>query len=267
MSNTKKIKRTGPNTKRKIEENRKKVSKFFSSMIIVAAVVAGIAFVYSETFPVVCEKVTPYIAIDGYDIKGGDNLDSVLIEKCVNLYEKSNYFNTSTNIIEENIKKIEGVENAKVNKRLLSQALEIKITQRTAKYLLNIDNELYLADKYGYLWINDNVTGLENLCFVVGLETTEDEYGKKITPFDLERLEKTYSSINGGVNPNNVKSIHFKNYGVIEFTASNISVPIRLNGTLKYTAVDFVKFEDILRQNKKAPMYYLDAYENVVYAK
>jgi transketolase len=117
------------------------------------------------------------------------------------------------------------------------------------------------------LWSNEKIGGKDNVCFVIGLETIEDEFGKKIAPADLERLEKTYSSINRDSNSNNIKSVFFKDYGIVEFTASNISVPIRLNGTLKYTAVDFVKFEDILRQNKKAPMYYLDAYENVVYAK
>jgi hypothetical protein len=151
---------------------------------------------------------------------------------------------------------------------MLSQSIEVKIVQRIAKYQINIDNMLYWADKYGFIWTNDKTDVKNDICLVVGLHIIDDVAGKRIRPDDFEKLEKTYSSIKGtGKNSDNIKTVHFKGEDVVEFTASNISVDVRLNGTLKYGTDDLVKFEEILRKNKKMPTAYLDVYENVVYAK
>ncbi|MCL2844861.1 MAG: FtsQ-type POTRA domain-containing protein [Chitinivibrionia bacterium] len=263
-----KKRRKGPNAQRKAAQQRAKVSNFFGRGIIAAAVIAGIAFVYSAVLPVVGEKITPYISIHGHEIRGGENLDLSAIEDILELDENAHLFNVSTREISKQIAKIEGVEKVRVNRRPFEQSLEIRITQRTPRYLFVINNELLWADRYGYLWASENIETRGNIPLIVGLRVFQSEFGRRIVPEDLKRLERTYLSVRGtGRNANNIRSMHFRDFGIVEFTASNISVPVRLNGTLRFGLDDFVVFEDILRRNRRAPVRYLDAFENVVYAR
>jgi len=261
-------KRNGPNAQKKAAQKRAKVANIFGRGIVAAAVIAAIAFVYSAVLPVVGEKITPYITINGHEIRGGENLDLSAIEEILELDENANIFNISTRELAKQIARIEGVEKARVNRRPIAQSLEIRITQRTPKYIVNIDNQLFWADRFGYLWTSDRIESKGNIPLVVGLEVVQDEFGRRIVPEDLKRLERTHLSIMGTTrNANYIRSMHFRSFGVVEFTASNISVPVRMNGTLRFGLDDFVVFEDILRRHRRAPMRYLDAFENVVYAK
>lgn len=260
--------RKGPNAQKKAEQNRAKVNSILGRAIIAIAVIAGIAFTYSAVFPVIGEKIAPYITINDHEIRGGENLNLGALEEILELDENATLFNVSTREIAKQIAKIEGVEKAQVRRRPTVQTLRVEITQRTPKYLLNINNELLWADRFGYLWAMENIDTRGNIPLVVGLKIFQDELGRRIVPEDLKRLERTYLSIKGtGRNADNIRSMHFRDFGVVEFTASNISVPVRLNGTLRFGLDDFVVFEDILRRNRRAPVRYLDAFENVVYAR
>jgi len=264
-------KRIGAKTRRIMLERKKNRGKLLNHMFVFACVCAGLIFAYYAVYPEVVQKVKEYAAINTYRISGMENLDSAEVIACVGIDESSNFFNVSTRSIEKLIEKIEGIEKVKVIKTPLSNALEIKITQRTPNYLVNLENELYWADANGILWKNPKLAANGDFCLVVGLKSDKDSANtskKKIVKSDFELLEKTYSIIRGkGKNANNIKAISFKENNIVEFASSDISVPIRLNSTLKYGTEDLVKFENILRKDGKSPSLYMDVYENAIFAK
>lgn len=261
-------KRKGPNAKKKAEQKRAKMADIFGRGIVALAVIAAIAFIYSAVFPLIGKKITPYITITGHEIRGGENLDLTAVEKILGIDENTTLFNISSGKTARQIAKIEGVEKARVLKKPFSQSIEVRITPRTPKYMFNIGNELVWADRFGYLWTSESAEAKSNIPLIVGLRVIDCEFGRRIVPQDLERLERTYAAVRGsGRNTGNIRSMHFRDFGVVEFTASNISVPVRLNGTLRFGLDDFVVFEDILRRHRRAPARYLDAFENVVYAR
>ena len=270
MQKNKKTRRAGPNAVRKAKEAQAKNAKIFGKLILIAAVAAGgywiYAYAYQDIRTGISNVVMPKIAIDGYDIKGGEGLDSAVIANCLELDENANFFNTSTKNIAKNLAGIDGVEDVRVTKKPLSNVVSVKITKRAAKYQVNIENNLYWADKNGFLWKGHKNSDV-NTSLIFGLNAVSDSLGKRIEKRDFEMLEKTFEKIRGGGrNSDNIKSIHFKGDGVVEFMASNVSVPVRINGTMKYGSDDFEYFESVLRKNNKTPMRYMDAYDNCIYS-
>jgi cell division septal protein FtsQ len=264
-------KRIGAKTRRIMLERKKNRGKLLNYMFIFACICAGLTFAYYAVYPEIEQKVKEYAAINSYHISGMENLDSAEIIACIGIDETSSFFNVSTHSIEKLIEKIDGIEKVKVSKTPLSNTLEIKITQRAPNYLVNVGNELYWADANGILWQNPKLGTNGDFCLVVGLKfdkNSENTSQKKIVKSDLEMLEKTYSVIRGkGKNANNIKTIAFKENNIVEFASNDISVPIRLNATLKYGTDELVKFENILRKDGKSPSFYMDVYENAIFAK
>jgi len=264
-------KRIGAKTRRIMLEKKKNRVKLFNWLFVFACVCAGLTFAYYAVYPEIVQKFREYTAINTYSISGMENLDSAKIIECIEINETSSFFNVSTRSIEKLIEKIDGIEKVKVRKTPLSNALEIKITQRAPSYLVNVENELYWADRNGVLWKNPKLGVSGDFCLVIGLKfDTDSENGvqKKIVKSDLELLEKTYSVIKGkGKNANNIKTIAFKENNIVEFASNDISVPVRLNATLKYGTDELAKFENILRKDGKAPSFYMDVYENAIFAK
>ena len=266
----KKPKRTGANANRKAAEKRAKQAKFFGKFLLVAAIVAGGYFAYTSIFPKICTNVSqavkPKIAINGFEVRGSEGLDSARIARYLTLDTNANVFNVSSREIERKIAKIPGVERVSVKKKPFSQVLDVRITKRAAKYKVNVNNQLHWADKNGWLWQGEKNSDA-NTFLAFGLKVIDDDAGKRIEEGDFERLEKTFAKIRGtGRNSDNIKTIHFFENDVIEFTARNISVPVRLNGTLRYGSDDFERFESVLRSKNRTPLRYLDAYENCIYS-
>ena len=262
-------KRLSAKAKKIMEEQRLKRSKVVSKFLMFICIASGLTAAFFAFYPRISQKTKTIIAIDNYTVRGSENLDSTEIANSIKLDENSNFFNVSTESIARKIERIQGVEKVKVTKRPFSNTIDIRITQRTPSFIVNANNKLYWADKNGALWKNQTFDSIDDFCLVVGLDLIQDEKGNRIAKDDVERFEKTHSRIRGrGVNSNNIKSIHFKDNDIVEFAASNISVPIvRLNSTLRYGTEDLVKFENILRNNGKSPVKYLDVYENAVFAK
>jgi len=266
MKKTKKFK--GPNAQKKAAQTHAKQASFFTKLLIVAAVALSAYWGYTQISPKVFSDTTntikSKIAINGCIVKGTEGLDSVKIAECLNLDETANIFNSGKEI-KNKISKIDGVESVKVNTNPFSQIIDVKITKRTAKYRVNINHKLYLADKNGYLWqekIRD-----ANLCLIVGVKAVEDSIGKKIEKNDFARLVNTIEKIRGtGKNSDNITMVNLKDNNITEFSAKNVSVPVRLFGTLKYGSDDFEYFESVLRKKNRIPLEYFDAYENCIYS-
>ncbi|MDR0304772.1 MAG: FtsQ-type POTRA domain-containing protein [Chitinispirillales bacterium] len=258
----------GPKTQKMIIEQKREKSKIINKFLFYICIVMGISAVFLQIYPKICKKTKSFVTIYNYTVKGMENMDSVEIINCIELDENSNFFNIHTDSITRKIERIKCVEKAKVSVNPFSNSLDIKIIQRVPSFIVNIENELYWADKNGFLWKNPKLHKTDGYCLIVGLESHKDEIGNKITKNDMERLQKTYSRIKGKANSNNIKAISFKENDIIEFAASNISVPIvRLNATLRYGMDEIIKFEDILRKNGRPPVKYFDIYENAIFAK
>jgi cell division septal protein FtsQ len=239
-----------------------------SKILLVACIASGMAALYFAGYPELYKRTKSITAINNYTVKGFEKLDSVEIANCIKIDDNSNFFNVSTDSIVSRIERIQGVEKVKVSKMLFSNSLDIKITQRVPNFLVNVNNELHLMDKNGALWKSNRFDKKDDFCLVTGLKPIQEKTGKMIHKNDLDRLEKTYCGIRGkGANSNNIKSIQFKENDIVEFAASNISVPIRLNSTLKYSTDDLVKLENILRNGGKTPIQYIDVYDNVIFVK
>lgn len=262
--------KAGPNAKRKAAQRRAMQAKFFGLLFVLLAVLSGGYWLYLTFFPKVYSTVSgtvkQKIAINGFDIRGTEGLDSARLAEYLTLSEAANILNTSSREIEHNIAGIQGVESVKVRKKPFSQEISVRITQRTAKYKVNINNELHWADRNGWVWqgVKNNDAAVP---LVFGLRIIEENGKRRIDADDFKRLEKTFARIRGtGKNSDNIKTIFFRENDVTEFTASNISVPVRMNGTLRYGTDDFEYFERVLRQKNRTPLRYLDAYENCIYS-
>lgn len=260
----------GPNAKKKAAQMREKQDKLLGTLLVVAAILLGGYWAYttalSGVFSEVLTNVKTKLAINNCNIEGAEGLDSVKIAEFLNFDKTPNIFNVSCKEIKNKISQIEGVAKVKVNNNPFSQTLNVKITKRTAKYRVSADNKLYSADKNGFLWQEKQNTD-ENLCLVSGVKTVEENGQKRIDKNDFERLEKTIDRISGnGKNSNNITIVRILENDITEFRAKNISVPVRLFGTLKYGSDDFEYFESVLRKKNKTPFEYFDAYENCVYS-
>lgn len=266
MKKNKKFK--GPNAQKKAAEKQTKRAGFFTKLLIVTAVILSAYWGYTKISPKVLydvtNKIKSKIAINGCVVKGAEGLDSVKIAECLMFDKNANIFNSNKEI-KNKIAKIDGVESVKIVTNPFSQIVDVKITKRTAKYRVNIDNKLFWADKNGYLWQEKNTDA--KLCLVVGVKAEEDSIGKKIEKNDFERLSNTIEKIKGtGKNSDNITMVNLMEKNVTEFWAKNISVPVRLFGTLKYGSDDFEYFESVLRKKNRIPLEYFDAYENCIYS-
>ena len=263
-------KRVGINANRKAAERRKQQLKVLWKLVVVVGVIAFGYWLYIDIFPRaaggIAGAIMPRIAINGIDVRGAEGLDSARLAKYLHLDTNANLFNVSRKKIEANIAKIPGVESVQVRKNPFSQAVSVRINRRVAVYQVNVGNRLHWADKNGYLWQGKKNSDARTP-LVFGVRTIEDSTGLRIECSDFARLNRTFARIRGsGRNADNIKTMQFFENDVVKFTASNISVPVRMNGTLRYGSDDFEYFERVLRSKNRTPVRYLDAYENSIYS-
>jgi cell division protein FtsQ len=204
-------------TKVKKIENYKKNKKLLKLkiLLLLIIIIAIIIIVLSSSL----------FNLKNIEVTNNNIVSSDIIEKLSELENDTNIFKINTNSVIEKIKKNSYIESVKI-KRKLPDTIEIEVTERVRKYMLQVADSYIYINNQGYML--EISTEKLDLPIIIGFKTdlSDAKSGDRLDVEDLEKMEMIIKIMETASN-NDISSLitkidisNEKNY-VIELASEN----------------------------------------------